>query len=772
MTTVTAGQSATVTIPTGTAWSVTTSGEAQVHLVSGRSGAGFQSWRVTPDKPLALAPFNDGGAIRIVGVSGTTTDAARASETLTPAQVAATQALVSGASICAAASADTTGATDAAAMNATLADALARTGGRVRILPGTYILDRAITLSSGHHIEFDQGVVLKMADSVTKVCTLTSGSAVVQVPDTLRLRVGMLVLDTAANLQANNPFGATPRLATIQSIDSPTQITLNGNASASGSFTLRFYINDNVITVPQGVSGWSLVCRHGWAYLDGNRAHTYPYALDSLDSTGNGLRMVSPTDFTIDGICGRNARFHGAVGVGSADDGRVLRWRGENNGFRGWHMHGEAIAGNSTPAMSDVQYGHIEVEGNGSLAWLTTRGGDESNSGFFAVFDNVRTTQVATIRAKNEYGIGVHIAGGIGGFDPGALSAHNTFSSVVAENCGTGIFITAGAKSTKFPAVQIIGSPIFIASGCATLAAASITRYFQPALGGTITALIKAVQLPAGSIATYGIRGGHRCVMSGGSTGMGSAGTLVLFVEPGAGAGGTDLAWVMNSNPALDPYSTAATGLYAYFYTARDYGIYQSEAAGKSQSGVKFGDVSMVCPGQFGWASNLSSSEHRYKDVSVGSLSIEGAFVALSVSSMAGLRIGKLHLENNGTPVRHASNVSGSYNGILQNCADFDIGCFTSAHTLAATNNNESLRLDADCRNGTIEPIGVRKPASGYTINVLTTSGAGANAAGKSGPITLINPTASDGTPLTVAGGHINRTAASACIVTRPVDAA
>ena len=98
MTTVTAGQSATVTIPTGTAWSVTTSGEAQVHLVSGRSGAGFQSWRVTPDKPLALAPFNDGGAIRIVGVSGTTTDAARASETLTPAQVAATQALlVSGA---------------------------------------------------------------------------------------------------------------------------------------------------------------------------------------------------------------------------------------------------------------------------------------------------------------------------------------------------------------------------------------------------------------------------------------------------------------------------------------------------------------------------------------------------------------------------------------------------------------------------------------------------------------------------------------------------
>ena len=90
MATVTAGQSATVTIPAGAAWSVTTTGEAQVYLVSGRTGAGYTSWRVTPDKPLAVAPFDAGGTIRIAGLSGTTTDAARSSETLTPAQVAAT----------------------------------------------------------------------------------------------------------------------------------------------------------------------------------------------------------------------------------------------------------------------------------------------------------------------------------------------------------------------------------------------------------------------------------------------------------------------------------------------------------------------------------------------------------------------------------------------------------------------------------------------------------------------------------------------------------
>lgn len=672
--------------------------------------------------------------------------------------------------IAAAPSGDMTGTTDANNLAAVLAIAVSNNN-RMRVIGGTYIVDKALTLTSNSHIEFDPGVVLKLADSFTKLCTLTNGQPTVIVPDTSRLRVGMLVLDTAANLQANNPFGATPRLATIQSIDSGTRITLNGNASSSGLFTLRFYVNDNLITVPQGVTNWSLVCRHGWAYLDGNRSQTYPYALDSLDNTGNGLRMVSPTNFLVDGICGRNNRFHGAIGVGSADDGRVLRWRGESNGFRGWHMHGEAIAGNATPAMNDVIYGLVEMESNGGLAWLTTRGGDESNSGFFAVFDNVHSNQIATIRAKDEYGIGVQIAGGVGSFDPNALSSQNTFSNVITEHCGTGIFITVGAKATVFSAVQISGAPIFISAGCATLAAASITRYFQPSAGGTITALIKAVQLPAGSIATYGIRGGHRCVMSGGSTGMASSGCPVLFVEAGAGAGGTDLAWVMNSNPALDPYTIAASGLYAYFYTARDYGIYHSESAGKSQSRIKFGSVTMDCPGQYGWISNYSGTELQYKDISVDSLSISGASVAFTLCGFSGLRIGKLHLENNGNFVRHAGSVSTAYNAYLRNCADFSIGSITAIHDLVAVNNNETLRLDADCRNGTLEVISSRKPASGFTVNVLTTAGAGANASGKSGPITLINPTASDGTPLTVAGGHINRTAASSCIVTRPVDA-
>lgn len=99
MATVTAGQSAIVTIPAGSALTVTSTGEGRVELIAGAAGAGYTSWRVTPDRPLALPQFSTAGQVRLVGISGTTSDSARMPEVLTPAEVALTRSLVSEAGI-------------------------------------------------------------------------------------------------------------------------------------------------------------------------------------------------------------------------------------------------------------------------------------------------------------------------------------------------------------------------------------------------------------------------------------------------------------------------------------------------------------------------------------------------------------------------------------------------------------------------------------------------------------------------------------------------
>lgn len=96
MGTVTAGQSLTVNIPADTAWTVTTTGEATVFLVSGAAGAGYTSWRVTPTQPNVIAPFSAAGIIRIVGVSGVTTDGAKPPEGVSRARAEQLDALVSG----------------------------------------------------------------------------------------------------------------------------------------------------------------------------------------------------------------------------------------------------------------------------------------------------------------------------------------------------------------------------------------------------------------------------------------------------------------------------------------------------------------------------------------------------------------------------------------------------------------------------------------------------------------------------------------------------
>lgn len=637
----------------------------------------------------------------------------------------------------------------------------------------TYIISQALDLRNNSCLIFGPNARIKQANKVVLPCVFVSGNTTVTTTDTSLLRVGMHVLDSAIDVSTGNLVGAIPVSVKVASIIGPTTFTLSAAPTASATRNLSFHRDTNCIQAIN-VSNWSLTCPGGWAYLDGNKSEAYPYYTNSLDSVGNGLRLVSTKDFLIDGINGCNARFHGVIGVGECQRGIYRRWRGYNNGFRGLHMHSEGIVGNATPLLRDITYEYVELEGNGEEAFVTVRENDVLNSGMFAVFEGVVNSQASNIICRNERGNGFHVTGFATGtaFDPNFPSRFAHVANLYLEGCGCGIYTAGKITNVSFGNVSISGSPIYISTNVSTLAAASTLDYFMSASGTVKSYKVKAVQVPAGSVASLGIRSGMRCIMSSGSTGIAGSGAITLKTQIGAGAGGTDLVWIYNESDPInnDPYTTAASGLYVYFYPCRDYGIFFYEAGQYTQN-IKFGNVQIRDGGRYGIISQYSSSQIRLRDISFGSLSIYGTSIGLQMNSCEGLSIGSFYCDSVGNMVKHAGGASGSYNNFLQNCADFSISSFRTQHTIAATNDNEAIRCDADCRNGYIQAISLRKPSSGDTINILTTSGAPANTAGKSGPIILENPTASDGTALTVAGTHITRTAATACIVTRPVDA-
>jgi hypothetical protein len=662
-------------------------------------------------------------------------------------------------------SGDSTGASDTAAFTRAIAAASAAVNGVVNVAVGDYTVQSAIVGASNVHIVFAPGVRISLCDKLTKACSYTTGTTVSAI-NTTGLRAGMLVSDPAANLSANDPFGDIPYDTTIATVGA-TSITLSDAPTGSGS-SLVFHPTEFIFNWTD-CDNWSMTCPGGWAYLDGNWQHAYPYA--TTDGRGDScIRVVTCSDYIIDGIQCDNAFYHGLLGVGEITNGRHPRYRATGNGYRGLHYHAEAVVGNTTPEVRQNWFGRVEIEDGGHRAFYTIA--SNLNSGLFVALDNVIGTQIDSVYLKNERGNGLAIAGAFpaSAFDPNFVSKHLQFGNVTAEGCRNGLFINAQAEHVQGGNFTAFGKVVRIAA-CATLAAASVDRYYVNETGTPGSIKVKAIQCPAGSIAANGIREGVRVAASNSATGIPADGVMVWEVEIGAGAGGTDLVWVFDDdNTAGDPYTTADASETISFFWSADSGVYLFDASGDQTKHLKFGNVSTENCARYGVRCAYSSSQFRCHDLSIDSLTIVGSRIAAELASINFLKIGKLHHKNSGS-LLNTGTVSGSADLFLYNVCNFEIGLTTYEHTAAHTTNNERIRFDADCRNGHAGPFALSLPASGDTINALVTSGAAANAAGVSGPIKLIDPRGADGTLLTVTGGYITRTNADACIVWRPADA-
>lgn len=669
-----------------------------------------------------------------------------------------------------AASGDVSGVTDRVRLQAAV-DSASANGTPVWVGKGNYIVDSAVVLADNVHIEFEPGTSIKMRDSFTALATLVNGNTRVSIRDTTGIAVGMYVGDEAGSLSAGTPFGSIPWGCTVSSVNA-TSVVLSSAPTSSGSATLRFYPNENCIRATQ-VDGWSLTCRGGWATIDGNIAHAYPWPTASSDATRNAIRIVSCNDWLIDGIEGANAFWHGLIGVGEMQGVRVNRYRGTGNGFRGIHIHGEAVSGNTTPEVSNMFFGDIEVNGNGVKSFYA-RQGSEYNSGCFVVFENCRNVQVQSVRAINERGLGVHLSGAAGAFaSAGDFSRQIQFNQIQTDNCNIGVGLFAGVSNVQFGSVVARGYHAQIAA-CATLDSANTTNYYVDDSGAVQTLTTRTVQLPAGSIAAHGIREGFWCYATDG-TGFPTDGCQVWSVSEGTGTGGTDLIEVFDPlSQTGNPYTTAVGTVALQICGGATYGMFLSTTVATGViDNVHVGSLHVDGYGRSGVASNLSSSEYRYRRISFGEMTIRYCGRQGNIlSSVNGLSIGKMHTEN--CALQKMDNSSGSSSGgntnFLQNCVNFSIRDLSRAQTAAWSDYNEALRCDDKCRNGHIWPTALTaNVGAGFDVmNILTTAGAGDNGNGFTGPVYIYNPRNSDGTLIAVntvaTENQITRTNANACI--------
>lgn len=668
------------------------------------------------------------------------------------------------------ASGDVSGVTDRVRLQASVDNASAN-GTPVWVGKGDYIVDSAVVLADNVHIEFEPGTTIKMRDSFTALTTLVNGNTRVSLRDTTGIAVGMYVGDEAGSLSAGTPFGSIPWGCTVSSVNA-TSVVLSAAPTSSGSATLRFYPNENCIRATE-VDGWSLTCRGGWARLDGNLSHAYPWPHSSQDNTRNALRIVSCNDWLIDGIEGANAFWHGLIAVGQIEGARVNRFRGVGNGFRGIHFHAEAVSGDTTPEFKNLFFGDIEVNGNGVKSFYT-RQNSEHNSGCFVVFNNTRDVQIQSVRAIDERGLGVHLSGASGDFaTAGDYSREIQIGQVQTDNCNIGLGFYNGIRKVQIGAVTARGSHALISS-CATLDAANTDTYYVDDSGNVQTVKTRTVQLPAGSISTYGIRESFWCYATDG-TGFPTDGCQVWSVSEGAGAGGTDLIEIFDPvTESNSPYTSVVGTVSLQICGGATYGAFfnGTVSTGVIQD-INVGSLHVDGYGRNGIASNLSTSEYRYRRVNFGEMTLRycgryGNYLA----SCDGLTVGKMHTEN--CSLQKMDNPSGSTSGgatnFLQNCVNFTIQNFSRLQSAAWTDYNEALRLDDKCRNGHIWPLALSaNVGAGLDVmNVLTTAGAGDNGNGFTGPVYVYNPRNSDGTLIAVntvaTVNQITRTNANACI--------
>lgn len=669
-----------------------------------------------------------------------------------------------------AASGDPSGVTDRIRLQAAINYA-ASNGNVVWIGKGDYVVDAAVVLANDVHVQIEPGTVIKMRDSFTAQTTLTNGNTRIPMRDTTGIVVGMYVGDEAGSLTAGTPFGSIPWGCTVSSVNA-TAVVLSSAPTSSGPAALRFYPNENCIRATE-VNGWSLTCRGGWATLDGNLAHSYPWPTASSDATRNALRVVTCDDWLIDGIEGANAFWHGLIAVGRMNGARVERYRGRGNGFRGIHFHAEAVSGDTTPEFKNLHFGDIEVNGNG-LKSFYARQGSEFNSGCFVVFENCRNVQMQSVRAIDERGLGVHLSGGAGAFaTAGDFSRQIQFDQIQTDNCNIGVGLFAGVRNVQIGSVAARGYHVQIAA-CATLDAANTTNYYVDDAGNVQTLTTRTVQLPAGSIAAHGIREGWWCYATDG-TGFPTDGCQVWSVSAGGGAGGTDLIEVFDPLAETgNPYTSVVGTVALQICGAATYGMFFSGtvATGVIQD-IHVGSLQVDGYGRSGVAGNFSSSEYRYRRISFGEMTIRYCGRQGNVlASCDGLSIGKMHTENCGQ--QKMDNTSGSATGgnsnFLQNCVNFSIRDFSRAQSAGWNDYNEALRLDDKCRNGHIWPVALSaNVGAGFDVmNVLTTAGAGDNGNGFTGPIYIYNPRNSNGALIAVntvaTENQITRTNANACI--------
>lgn len=704
------------------------------------------------------------GTITLTAVSGSLqyeyTNASDVGQPLTLTQTAA----ILDCGVCLPApSGDTSGATDSATIEAAITQALAANG-KLRVPYGTYVIQRDVQMSTGLHITMAPGAVIKPHDYFDIAVTANSTATVTTSASLTRVIAGMHVLDAAADLTAGDGLGCTPFGLQVSSVGSGT-ITFSAALTASGAKTLRFYFRGNVITA-NTVTNWSIRSEGGWAYLDGNRtAGAYPYSVSSLDNVGNGLRILNCSDWTIDGICGRNTRYHGLIAVGKLFDHRIGRWRGENNGYRALHYHGEDTGGYVN---QEVSRGHIELiecETTG-VSGFQNQGSTDNNSGVYLALSNVAGITVGTIRASESYGAAVMLSG-----TNDTLSASNNcvIGTIYSENAAVGLGFYFEARGMTIGSLQARGKYTKF-TGCATLDSADIPHYYIPDSGVMGTYYLRRVQLPAGSISTYGIRAGHRLFVGG--VGMAGGGIQIMKVSAGTGAGGTDLVWCFRDGGTATPYTTVSSGLNVYIWTCRGTGLYFDQSASSKQiRNIKLGTVSLEWAGRNAISSTHSASEFRYRDVSIDSLTVDGTGAIDQWNSFIGLTVGHYMHRNrtNGLPDESAT-LSGDVSTRFQNCANVTMPAVYSEYTLAGANNYIAWQFDSNCRNIAFGARGIHPSASAATIDCAIPSGAAANTAGVAGPLVLRDPRTKAGAQIAVSATGIVRVDATAVIIDRPVD--